>query len=151
MNKLYKKKIKDFLQLDTIAVLGYSTDRNQPANLIYKKLDKQGYKVFAVNPKADQIKDVTCYPDIKSIPEQVEGAVLCTPAHATKQAVEECAENNVSSVWMHKSFMAGSYDAVAFETAKKLGMEVIPGGCPMMFVKPDIVHRCFGWFQKLPE
>lgn len=151
MNKVYQTKIDAFLQLRSIAVLGYSTDRNQPANAIYKKLESNGYTVFAVNPKADQIQDITCYPNIASIPEQVQGAVLCTPAHATKTAVKECAANDIQQVWIHKGIGAGSYDAQAFATAKELGLEVIPGGCPMMFVRPDIFHKCFGWLQKLPE
>jgi predicted CoA-binding protein len=152
MNEVYKQKIRNFLDLERIAVLGYSTNDALPANSIYKKLQKNGYQVYAVNPKADQINDVVCYPDLKSIPEQVQGAVVCTPASAAEEAVKECAENNIAYVWMHKGLgIAGSYDAQAFETGKKLGLEIIPGGCPMMFVKPDIVHKCFGWLQKLPE
>ena len=151
MNAIYKKKIEAFLQLQSIAVLGYSTDQNQPANAIYKKLQKQGHKVFAVNPKAEQINDVDCYPNLGSVPAQIQGAVLCTPARATQQAVKECAENNVTHVWIHQGIGPGSYDSQAFEEAKKLGMEVIPGGCPMMFVQPDLIHRCMGWFKKLPE
>lgn len=69
MNAIYKEKIRAFLELKSIAVLGYSTDKNQPANAIYKKLV----------------------------------------------------------------------------------MEVIPGGCPIMFVQPDLIHRCMGWFKKLAE
>ena len=151
MNAVYKKKIDAFLQLESIAVLGYSTDKNQPANAIYKKLEKNGHKVFAFNPKADEITDVTCYPTLASIGETVQGAVLCTPAAATGQAVKECAENKITHVWMHQGIGPGSYEPQAFETAKKLGMEVIPGGCPMMFVQPDLFHRCLGWFKKLPE
>ena len=151
MNDLYKTKIKAFLNLETIAVLGYSTDGNQPANIIYKKLEKNKYKVFAVNPKANQIKDVVCYPNVEALPQQVQAAVLCTPANASEQAVKECAANGIKHIWMHKGIGVGSYNAQAFETAKALGLEVIPGGCPMMFVKPDIFHRCMGWLQKLPE
>ena len=151
MNSMYKKKIDAFLQLERIAVLGYSTDKNQPANAIYKKLKKNGYQVFAVNPKADQIKDVACYPNLASIPAKIQGAVLCTPAKATQQAVKECDESKISHIWMHQGIGPGSYDPQAFETAKELGMEVIPGGCPMMFVQPDLIHRCMGWFKKLPE
>ncbi len=150
MNAVYKPKIEAFLQLKNIAVLGYSSQGNQPANAIYKKLKDNGYQVFAVNPKADQIKDVPCYPDVKSIPEPVQGAVLCTPASAAEQAVKDCAEHHIHQIWMHTGMGPGSYDPKTFETAKKLGMEVIPGGCPMMYVKPDIFHRCMGWFKKLP-
>ncbi len=151
MNAVYKPKIQAFLQLKSIAVLGYSSRGDQPANAIYKKLKNNGYQVFAVNPKADQIKDVPCYPDVKSIPLPVQGAVLCTPATATESAIQECADQQITHVWMHTGFGTGSFDPNAFETAKKLGMEVIPGGCPMMFVKPDIFHKCMGWFKKLPE
>ena len=151
MNTLYKEKIKDFLQLKSIAVLGYSRDGNQPANMIYKKLVKNGYKVFAVNPNADKITDVECYPDVRSLPEQAHGAVLCTPSNATDQAVRDCAENNISHVWIHKGIGPGSFDAQAFKTAKESGLEVIPGGCPLMFVKPDIFHLCFRWLKRLPE
>ena len=151
MNAIYKKKIDAFLQLESIAILGYSTDKNQPANAIYKKLENNGYRVFAVNPKAEQITDVVCHPDLDSIQEPIQGAVLCTPAAATQQAVRECAENKITHVWMHQGIGPGSYDPEAFETAKNLGMEVIPGGCPMMFVRPDLFHRCLGWFKNLPE
>jgi predicted CoA-binding protein len=151
MNAVYKSKIEAFLQVKSIAVLGYSSQGDQPANAIYKKLKNNGYQVFAVNPKAEQIKDVPCYPEVKSIPGPVQGAVLCTPASATEQAVKDCAECGINQLWMHTGMGPGSYDPKAFETAKKLGMEIIPGGCPMMYVKPDIVHKCMGWLKKLPE
>jgi predicted CoA-binding protein len=151
MNPVYKEMIDAFLRLERIAILGYSADKNQPANHIYRKLVANGYAVFAVNPKADRITDVRCYASIQSVPEQIQGAVLCTPTHATEGAVRECADNGVQHVWMHKGLGAGSYDPQAFETAKALGLAVIPGGCPMMFVKPDIIHRCVGWLQELPE
>ncbi len=151
MNAIYKPKIEAFLQLKTIAVLGYSSSGDQPANAIYQKFEKNGYRVFAVNPKAEQVKDVPCYPDLQSISEPVQGAVLCTPANATAQAVEACAEKGIKHLWIHTGFGTGSYAKEAFEMAKKLGLEIIPGGCPMMYVKPDIFHRCLGWLKKLPE
>ena len=151
MNAVYKPKIKAFLQLKKIAVLGYSSQSNQPANAIYKKLIDNGYEAFAVNPKADQIHDAPCFPDVKSILESVQGAVLCTPAGATEQAVKDCAERGITHVWMHTGMGPGSYHHNAFETAKKLGLEVIPGGCPMMYIKPDIFHKCMGWLKRLPE
>ena len=151
MNAVYKPMIEDFLQLKSIAVLGYSRQDNQPANAIYKKLKGNHYKVFAVNPKADQISDISCYPDVKSITEPVQGAVLCTPVSATEQAVEDCAGHGITLIWMHTGMGPGSYHPKAFETAKKLGIEVIPGGCPLMYIKPDIFHKCMGWLKKLPE
>lgn len=147
----YKEKIRKFLELNSIAVLGYSRDTNQPANMIYRKLNENGYRVVAVNPRANQIKDIRCYPDIKSLPIKVQGAIICTPSRITKDAVRQCAEHGINHIWIHKGLGAGSYDPEAHQTGKELGLEVIPGCCPMMFVEPDIVHRCLGWLQKLPE
>ena len=151
MNASYKPKIEAFLRSKSIAVLGYSSQGNQPSNAIYKKLKDHHCQVFAVNPKADLIKDIHCYPDLASIPEPVEGAVLCTPSSATARAVADCAEQGITQLWMHTGMGPGSYHPEAFETAKKLGMEVIPGGCPMMYVSPDIFHKCMGWLKRLPE
>jgi hypothetical protein len=151
MNASYKPKIRSFLDLKKIAVLGYSRDKDQPANFIYKKLNDNGYKVFAVNPKPEEIKDVECYAELQLLPESAEGAVLCTPSKATEQAVKDCSDAGIRHIWMHQGIGPGSYDEKAFATAKELGMEVIPGACPMMFLKPDIFHKCLGWLKKLPE
>jgi len=42
------------------------------------------------------------------------------------------------------------------KSAKELGLNIIPGGCPMMFCEPvDIAHKCFRWLfgvtGKLPK
>ncbi len=151
MTASYKPKIEAFLRLKNIAVLGYSSHGDQPANAIYKKLKDNGYHVFAVNPKADEVKDVTCYPDLKSIGEPIEGVILCTPANATEQAVRDCAALGIANVWIHEGIGPGSYNEQAFQTARKLGLNVIPGACPMMYVKPDVFHWCFRYFKSLPE
>lgn len=151
MTASYKPKIEAFLRLKNIAVLGYSSHGDQPANGIYKKLKANGYHVFAVNPKADEVKDVPCYRDLKSIGEPIEGVILCTPANATEQAVRDCAALGIANVWIHEGIGPGSYNEQAFQTARKLGLNVIPGACPMMYVKPDIFHWCFRHFKSLPE
>ncbi len=151
MNAVYKPNIDAFLKLRSIAILGYSSHGDQPANSIYKKLKDNDYQVFAVNPKADHINDVPCFPDVKSIPEPVQGAVICTPSSTTEQAIRDCAEQGITQIWIHTGIGPGSYHPKAIETAKELGLDVIPGGCPMMFVKPDLFHKCMGWLKKLPE
>ena len=124
MNAIYKEKINAFLQLKNIAVLGYSTDKKEPANAIYKKLEKNGFEVFAVNPKADQIEDVVCFPNLASISEQIQGAVLCTPADAANAAVTECAENNITYIWMHQGIGPGSYHPQNGSHSRRLPLDV---------------------------
>jgi predicted CoA-binding protein len=143
--------VSDFLAQKKIAVVGVSrTDSNSPANLIYRKLRGAGYRVFAVNPRADSVESDRCFHDLRSLPEPVDAAVLATPAGTARALVEECFTAGISRVWMHRSLGEGSVsdDAVAFCREKNIA--VIPGGCPMMFCAPvDFGHKCMRWFLRL--
>lgn len=151
MKTAYKNQIREFLEQKTFVVFGYSSKANQPANAIYKRLKNEGYKVFAVNPKAHLIQDLQCYPSLKEINENVDVAVLCTPKQATESAIVECSENGVRRVWIHEGIIPGSYDLKAHRKARELGIDIIPGGCPIMYLKPDILHKCFRWFTNMPR
>ena len=133
----------EFLAQRRIAVAGVSRDSKQAANLIYRRLRDHGYETFAVNPNATEVEGDPCFPDVKSIPEHVDGVVVVTPADATLGVVRDCAAAGVDHVWMHRGPgpTSVSEDAVAY--CREHGIRVIPGGCPNMF-KPtsDPAHRC---------
>ncbi len=143
--------VESFLTARRIAVAGVSrTSKNEAANLIYRKLRDSGYEVFPVNPNAEQVEGETCYPDLKSIPGGVEGVVIVTHPTATSRVVRECAELGVARVWMHRAFGQGSVSENAVRYAREKGIEVIAGGCPMMYCEPvDVPHKCMRWFLRL--
>jgi len=147
--------VKDFLAQKRIAVAGVSRTHEDAANLIYRKLRSAGYHVFAVNPNAQTFDGDPCYPDLKAIPEQVDGVVIVTRPANTEQVVRQCIELGISRVWMHCSL--GSKPKFARAAAAKItsasdevvrlcranNIAVIPGGCPMMFCEPvDFGHKC---------
>lgn len=140
----YQHKVQDFLNLKSIAVAGYSRGSN-PGNAIYDKLKNNGYKVYAINPNADQINGIKCYASLSDIPEKVEGVVVTAPPAATEKIVEDCGKLGIKNLWIHRSMDNGSYSKEAVTKAKSLGINTISIGCPMMFLKPDIFHRCFRW------
>jgi uncharacterized protein len=147
-----KDAAKNFLSLKRIAVAGVSRSENQAANLIYKKLRTEGYKVFAVNPNAATVEGDTCYPNLKAIPEKPEGVVIVTKPEVTNEIVKECAELGIKNVWMHKGIDARtasvSDDAVKF--CREHNITVIPGGCPMMYIQnADIGHKMMRWMKSL--
>ena len=151
MKEGHKRLITEFLEQKSFAVFGYSSDKKQPANAIYERLKNEGYKVFAVNPKAHLIYDIKCYSTLRTINEKVDVAVLCTPKTVTESAIVECSNNGISRIWIHEGIVPGSYSSKAHRKAKRLGMDIIPGGCPIMFLKPDIPHICFRWFMSIPD
>src|SRR5512135_2437483 len=54
-----------------------------------------GGTVFPVNPKRPSVLGVKAYPNISSVPENVDLAVITTPAPSIPGIIKECAENGV--------------------------------------------------------
>lgn len=149
MDAKFKKRVDSFLSKKNIAIVGYSSNGNEVANHLYKKFEDNGYNVFPVNIKANEVKDIECYPDLKSVPEKVEAAMLSIPAEKVIDVVKECIELGVKHIWLHKFAGPGSYNKEAVKLAEDNGIEIVPLACPMMFLKADGAHKFFKWFMNL--
>lgn len=129
-----KEAASTFLNLERIAVTGVSrTPQSHGGNIVYRRLKERGYDVFPVNPNADEVEGDRCYHDLKSIPADLQGVVIATRPEAADSTVQECIELGIGHVWMHRAFGAGSVSPSAAATARRHGIEVIDGGCPLMF------------------
>ena len=62
--------IRDFLSKRVFAVIGASRDKNKYGYKIFADLRSAGYKVYPVNPNAESIDGVKCYPSLSSLPEK---------------------------------------------------------------------------------
>lgn len=144
------KSIERFLQEKRIAVAGVSRRGDVAANAVFKKLKSSGYDVFPVNPNADEVEGVTCYPDLASIPGDVGGVIIATHPEVSAEIVRQCKDRGVPRVWFHRSFGSGSVSQEAIDECRRLGIEAIVGGCPLMFCEPvDLGHKCMKWwFQR---
>lgn len=147
-----------FLSQSRIAIVGVSRKQGT-GNAIFKALRKRGYEVVPVSPNATEVDGETCYPDLKSIPEGVGAAVIVTKPETTESVMRDCVESGVSHVWMHYNALFGAKNSSVSDAAttygREHGIDVIPGGCPLMFGEgADLGHRCMRWFlgrtHKLP-
>jgi hypothetical protein len=137
---------REFLAQKSIAVAGVSRSGAEAANAVYCKLRSLGYRVFAVNPNAATVEGDPCYPDLKSIPEAVDGVVIATRPEVAEQIVQQCADLGISRVWLHRSFGQGSVSPKAVAFCHAHGIMVIPGGCPRMYCEAaDFGHKCMRW------
>lgn len=155
--------VEDFLAQERIAVAGVSETQERPANAIYRKLRDAGYRVYAVSPKLETFDRESCYPDLLSLPEPVDGAVMVTSPDVTEALVQQCVEAGVPRVWMHCMFgstppglfrgpaaKTTSVSDAAVQVCEEHGIQVIPGGCPMMFCEPvDGGHKCIRGMLRL--
>ena len=73
----------------TIAIVGATEKSHWPRN-IFGNLQKSGYagKVFPVNPKRDEIFGVPCFPDLASLPELADLALMIIPAPRHRKRVK---------------------------------------------------------------
>lgn len=149
--------IAEFLRGHRIAVAGVSRNPREFSNGIYRKLRDAGYDVVPVNPKAKTVEGVTCYPDLASIPGQIDGVFAATPRDASFELIAQCAARGVPRIWFHRTIVGeGSVPHDGTKECTRLGVKCIEGACPMMFVPPvDVGHRCFRWWlgirHKLPS
>jgi len=141
------ESVTQFLRGKRLAVAGVSRRADVAANAVFKKLRKSGYEVFPVNPNAGEVEGARCYPDLASIPGELDGVVIATHPEVAASIVRQCAERGVPRVWFHRSFGAGSVSEEAVEECRRLGVDGIVGGCPLMFCEPvDLGHKCMRWW-----
>jgi predicted CoA-binding protein len=139
--------IAAFLLGKRIAVAGVSRSPSQPANAIYRRLQKTGYEVFPINPNATTVEGATCYPTLEAVPGPVDGVVIATHPAVAADVVSQCASCGIRQLWFHRSFGSGSVSDEALKACADRGLEPIVGGCPMMFCEPvDFGHKCMRWW-----
>lgn len=140
-----KEAVNEFLSQKRIAIAGVSATRDINGNWIYRKFRESGYSVFAIHPTAKTIEGDPCYPDLESIEGGVDGVFIITRPSATEKIVAQCVKVGVPRVWMHRSFkfLGNSVSESAVQTCIENGITLIPGACPMMYLKPvDFPHLC---------
>jgi predicted CoA-binding protein len=129
-----KEAASEFLGKHRIAVTGVSRNpTGHGSNVVYDRLKDRGYEVFAVNPNATEINGEPCFADLGSIPGGVEAVVVATRPDRAMSTMEECASLGIGHVWMHRSFGEGSVSEEAAAWGRNQGIQVIDGGCPLMF------------------
>lgn len=90
----------DALFLPTsVAVIGAKDDIGAVGSTILHNLKSGGLKgkIYPVNPKRSEVCGLRCYPSITAVPEQVDLAVIVTPAATVPAIVAECVAAGVKS------------------------------------------------------
>ena len=94
------EKLRYILNPRSVAVIGASRHPGKIGYQIVQNLIESGFPghIYPVNPHADEILGLKCYPSLKDVPYEVDLAVISLPAPLVKNAVIECAEKNVKGI-----------------------------------------------------
>jgi predicted CoA-binding protein len=136
-----------FLRGRRYAVAGVSRSKGSAANAIFEKLRQAGFAAVPINPNMATFEGVRCFPDLTSVPGDVDGLVFAAHPRVAPVLVLQCREKGVDGVWFHRSFGRGSVSEEAVRLCGELGIPCLVGGCPLMYLRPvDIGHRCLRWW-----
>lgn len=124
--------IDEFLALPIYAVVGASRDTVKFGYKIFRDLLAKGYTVYPVNPRAEDIDGLKCYPSLSSLPMKPDVVDIVVPPKVTEKVVEECARLGYKRVWMQP----GAESEAAIEFCNSHGIQVIHSQCVMALSGP---------------
>lgn len=120
------KEITNLLEKSkTIAIVGLSKDKLKDSYMVAKYLMEEGYSVFPVNPKYNEILGIKCYPDLKSIPEKVHIVNIFRKPEALPAIVDEAIEIKADIIWMQ----LGLAHNKSADKARSHGLFVVMSKC----------------------
>ena len=112
----------------TIAVVGLSDKPDRASNRIARYLIAMGYNVIPVNPMLAEVLDLKSYPDLISIPVQVDIVDIFRRSEHVPPLVEQAIEIGAQAVWMQLGVM----NSEAAASAEAAGLGVVMNRCIMV-------------------
>ncbi|NPE09294.1 MAG: CoA-binding protein [Asgard group archaeon] len=104
------KDLRPFFNPKSIVLIGASERAGSIGGMLAKHLldGKFEGKLFFTNIKRDSVFEHKCYPNLESLPEDPELAVLAIPARFIPQELENCAKRNIH----HAIVLSGGFTEV---------------------------------------
>ncbi len=120
----------------SIAVIGASTRAGSFGERVLMNLQHYGGRVYPVNARYERIGEQRCYPNVASLPEVPDCAVVTAPREAVEEIVLECASAGVGGVIVFASGYAetGKEDRIAQQhrlaaIARESNMRIVGPNC----------------------
>ncbi|MBI3846320.1 MAG: acetate--CoA ligase family protein [Planctomycetes bacterium] len=137
MNQRRLHSLDSLFRPRSVAVVGASREATSIGRrIIQNLLDFQFTgKVFPVNPKADVVHSMKCYPRVSAIPDAVDLAVIVVPRARVLEVVRDCGKKGVRAlVVITAGFREVGGDGIALEEAlvrevRRHGMRMVGPNC----------------------
>jgi acetate---CoA ligase (ADP-forming) len=99
-NKVNKEAIDKLMRPKSVAVVGASAQPGKIGYTVLENLIKGGYKgnLYPINPTATEILSLQVYPNVTSLPEAVDLAIITVPVKFVAQVTKECGEKGIKAL-----------------------------------------------------
>jgi len=108
-----------------IAMVGASDNPDRPSRHVFEYLTDCGYNVIPVNPTSRTVCGKKCYPDLSSIPENVDVVDIFRRSEDVPAVVEEAIKKGAKAVWMQE----GIVNEDSAKKATDAGLMVVMNRC----------------------
>jgi acyl-CoA synthetase (NDP forming)/GNAT superfamily N-acetyltransferase len=124
------ESLKPLLRPSVVAVVGAGRSEDSVGHAILRNIVTYSFagSVYAVNPHADEIAGVACYPSIDELPEPPDLAVIAVPAAAVLQVAEDCGRRGVGAIVVITSGL-GESGARLLAICREYGMRLVGPNC----------------------
>lgn len=92
--------LSGFFEPRSVAVVGVARDEGKVGHFVFDNLVAAGFEgaIYPVNPRADEIHGVRCYPNLAALPEVPDLVVIVVPARAVPAVMDDCIAVGAKSV-----------------------------------------------------
>jgi predicted CoA-binding protein len=148
--KRYDQLVQEFLGKKRIAIWGIEDAKSDPGHLVARKLHRQGIEVISVIPRFSDDPTQRRASSLTKIEPPVEAVLVYVDRPQTMGAVDDCVAAKIPMVWLHDALSPGAAIPAAIDRLRSAGCTVIPGLCPMFYLRPvDPGHFCLKWILRL--
>src|SRR5262249_56458101 len=96
-----------------IAVVGASRDPGKEAHTVPRQIAAHGWRVIPVNPYADEIFGVRCYPTLADVPEPVDMVNVFRPSAGAPDVARQAVAIGAKALWLQLGIANPEARAVA--------------------------------------
>ncbi|MYL21693.1 aminotransferase class V-fold PLP-dependent enzyme [Halobacillus litoralis] len=108
-----------------LAVVGLSGKPSRPSHRLARKMQRLGYQIVPVNPREEEVLGEKAYPDLRSIPFNVDVVQVFRSPEAAIEIAREAADIQPGVFWLQE----GVISPKAAEIASEAGLEVVHNRC----------------------
>lgn len=136
----------------SIAVIGASSSPEKVGAIILKNIlaSKFPGKVYPVNPNTKSINSLKCYPNVTSLPEIVDLALIAIPSAGVNQVLNEIGEKGIKNVVVYSAGykeIGGKgkvLEDALIKTSQKYGLNLLGPNCLGFVNKLCPINATFG-------
>jgi len=143
--------MRALFEATSIAVVGASQKQGKIGHIIVRNLIGSGYRggLYPVNPKASEVLGLKCYPDLASIPGEVEMVVVVVPNTAVLQVMEQAGEKGakiavvISAGFRETGREGAELEQKVGEIARRYGIRVLGPNCMGVISTSNAMNATF--------